>query len=218
MFLGVVEELPVVGRHTMKVLPERDFVVNSVNKTINEIPTPVYTFLSNPRESAWIDFIFTDENLFSKCRYKSSVLVKRKIDLKNERLGRTILLVTIGSDQFVLKCIGNNDKTHESGVIRTPTQDEAFNFEKMPNLFKKIFVGKYAHGRLWLGDSSVSERNSYNCEVIFMEQLYDESISIEMTRRVRSGDDIMYSWWSHAISMLLTIHKNWICTWRQFII
>lgn len=201
LFLGVVEELPGLGRLTMKVLPDHDFVAKSYNATRYEGPTPVYSFLANPTGVAWLDLIFTNQILFSKCKYQRLVSVKKVIDLKNERLGRTIILVDIGGDQLVLKCIGNSNKTYGANATKTPTQDEAFNFDTMPETLKTHFVKKYAHGRLWIGDA-------YNCEAILMESLFEEAITKEMVRRIRSNDGNFYAWWSQAIGMLLKIHRN----------
>ena len=179
--MGMIEEVTesVKGRLVMQTNTSSDFVQRSADALLDaKVPTPIYTYLSKyPTQKAIIDFMFTDEITWSLCQRVTDITIQRVINMEIMRSDRTILEVNIAGNVYALKCVKQNAKTAISEArinhVRTPTQDEASAYDRLPEKTKDLFVKKFAHGRLWiyLKVNDVKPAEEYDTEIILMEKM-----------------------------------------------
>jgi hypothetical protein len=203
VFLGVVEEVKYTRRKALQVTIDTSTYIS--DKETQEEKTFVDKVFSLPPqqtqgEQNFVDLMFTDMDTFNGMASAKEINVKTVIDSSLEKQ-RIVLQVQIGNSNFVLKCTPTKRKSIFTDQIRTPSQDEAENFDTMPDTLKPFFVKKFAHGRLWLG------KVYYNCEVLLLEPLQPKSVEKIMRRMIQNTNNL-FDIWAKAVNYLLIIHQQ----------
>lgn len=221
LFLGVVEDEKshMVGRHTMNVITDADFRINSRDAMHKKSPTQIYHVLERGIFGIALDLIFTDRSIHDKFQLfyntgsgpgsglRPVIQVNKLLNIDSNRANRTILEVQIkGIDKImVLKCIDCKRKDVVEDSVETVTQQEVKAFEALPDSLKGIFVEKYGHGRLWFSDLD-------HCEVILMEKMCSTDLNQAFTTVKYDKDDPnsvseQLKWLSEGFGLLHKVHE-----------